>query len=251
MIELELSLIIPAYNEERRLPPTLLEIVDYLDSSAWKEQYEILVIDDGSSDGTEKAVKRFQRLHEQVHYLSFQKNSGKGAAVQLGMLNAKGHLCLFCDADGATPIAELEKLVRAIEQGAHVAIGSRAKPSSDVSLETVWYRKYIGRTFNTLVSLLVLRGFHDTQCGFKLFTHKAAQFLFSLQRCHGFSFDVEILYLAQKANLNIAEIPVNWVNIPGSKVNLLRDSARMFWDMLHFRYVHRGVAAEDFERFSE
>ena len=232
-VELDLSVVIPAYNEESRLPKTLLSVYEYL--HARQLSYEIIVVDDGSSDETSTVVKQFVCLTNSVKLISYPQNRGKGFAVRSGILASKGRLVLFNDADGATPIAELERLETAISNGAQVAIGSRAMVSRDAEVKTVWYRKFIGRIFNALVNLLILPGIADTQCGFKLFTRRAALFLFGRQRAERFSFDVEILYLARRTGLRIAEVPINWTNVPGSKVDLALDSARMLRDVLLFR----------------
>jgi len=229
----DVSVIIPAYNEEARLPKTLLSVRDYFEARGCS--YEVLVVDDGSTDDTSKVVQQFEKLTPNVKLLTYPTNRGKGYAVRYGMLNACGRRLLFNDADGATPIEEIERLERALDAGAHIAIGSRAMFSKDTSIQTVWYRKIMGRTFNALVNMLILPGIADTQCGFKLFVREAAELLFSRQRAERFSFDVELLYLARRAGFSISEVPINWTNVPGSKVNLVRDSLLMFRDILKFR----------------
>ena len=241
----QLSIVIPAYNEERRLPLTLVETIDYLDER--KISYEILIVDDGSTDQTASIVAKFEKIRHQLRLLRLPVNSGKGRAVQFGMLNARGARILFMDADGATPIIEFERLNQALDQGAEVAFGSRALASLDTKVETVWYRKYPGRIFNFLVNLILLGQVSDTQCGFKLFTQRAAKFLFSKQTMPGFGFDVEILYLARKAAIASREVPVNWTNIPGSKVSLWRDSLKMFWDIIIIKTRHKRVEKALFE----
>lgn len=230
---LELSIVVPAYNEEARLPKTLLSTYEYLHSRGLS--YEILVVDDGSSDDTGHVVKQFESLTPTVRLLTYPKNRGKGYAVRFGVLNARGHLVLFMDADGSTPIEEIERLEAAIAAGAHIAIGSRARYSRDTGVKTVWYRKFIGRTFSAIVNVLILPGIADTQCGFKLFLRPAAQLIFRRQQQERFSFDVEVLYLARRAHLRIAEVPVNWANVPGSKVSIARDSLLMLRDVVGMR----------------
>ena len=229
----DISVVIPAYNEELRLPKTLLSVVEYFKSRGGT--YEILVVDDGSTDKTSQIVRQFEVLSPHVRLLVYPQNRGKGYAVRFGMLNARGHRLLFNDADGATPIEEVERLEESLLAGANVAIGSRAMYSRETAVATVWYRKIIGRTFNGIVNLLLLPGIADTQCGFKLFEHHVARHIFSRQRAERFSFDCEILYLARKSGCRIVEVPINWTNIPGSKVNLVKDSAAMFVDLLKFR----------------
>jgi dolichyl-phosphate beta-glucosyltransferase len=238
----ELSVVVPAYNEQRRLPLTLIEMIDYLDSRA--KSYEVIVVDDGSFDGTADLVKKFERVRERIRLIRSPRNYGKGHAVKMGMLNARGQKVLFADADGSSPVPELERLEQALAAGADLAIGSRAKKSQDTSIKTVWYRKYLGRMFNACVNWVLLPEIADTQCGFKFFTKNAARFLFEHQTANGFSFDVEILYLARRAGLKIEEVPINWENVAGSKVNLLLDPLRMFRDILRFRLKHRAITPQ-------
>lgn len=243
-LPIHLSVVVPAYNERWRLPPTIIDIIDYFDSVPYT--YEVIIVDDGSRDETADVVRKFEKVRQQVRLISLPKNYGKGHAVRLGVLNAKGARVLFADADGATPIAELSRLMKALDEGADIAIGSRALASSETRVTTRWYRKYLGRMFNFCVNWIVLPGIADTQCGFKLFTAKAAEFVFRRQQSDGFSFDVEILFIAIKAGLKIVEVPVNWTNVAGSKVNLVLDAARMFRDVFRFKVRHRGVTPDMF-----
>ncbi len=243
----DVSVIVPAYNEERRLPPTLLDIVDYFDRKSLA--YEIIVVDDGSTDATSAVVRKFERVREQVKLIQLPRNYGKGHAVRLGALNSHGKVILFADADGATPIEEFDKLYQAIQRGTEVTIGSRALFSDQTKVSTSFHRKFLGRIFNRFVNSLLLPDLKDTQCGFKMFSRAAALFLFKQQRSDRFSFDVELLYMARKAHIGIQEIPVNWTNIPGSKVNLVVDSILMFRDLFRFKVWHRGIEADDFSRF--
>ncbi len=240
----DLSVVIPAFNEQWRLPTTLIDVIDYCDLYAGV--YEIVVVDDGSTDGTVQAVRKFEKIRPQVRLISYPRNHGKGYAVRTGVLNAKGAKILFADADGSTPIAELARLDNALRAGADVVIGSRAMVTRETRVITRWYRKYLGRIFNFFVNVLVLPGIADTQCGFKIFTRNAAEFLFRLQSCDGYSFDVEVLFIARRAGLKIQEVPVNWENAPGSKVNLVLDSLKMFRDILFFRWKHRTITPHSF-----
>ena len=235
-----LSIVVPAFNEERRLTPTLIDMIDFLDGRPGG--YEIIVVDDGSTDATSEVVKKFERIRSQVRLLRLAKNAGKGHAVRVGMLNAHGERVLFADADGATPIGEIARLSAALDGGADAAIGSRALRSDGTRVSTVWYRRLLGRIFNTTVNLVLLPRIADTQCGFKMFRAGTAAEIFQRQTADGFSFDVEILYLARKLGFSIAEVPINWTNIPGSKVNLVVDSTRMLLDIFIFRVRHRHVA---------
>ncbi len=247
--QVELSVVVPAFNEERRLPPTLIDIIDFFDRKGIS--YEVLVIDDGSKDSTAEVVRKFERVRHQVRLIQLPKNYGKGHAVRLGVLNSRGARVLFADADGATPIQEFERLEAAVAGGADIAIGSRALASADTKVATSIHRRLLGRVFNKCVNLILLPTIADTQCGFKMFTRKAAMFLFRRQRADRFSFDVDLLYMAHKADLNIKEVPINWTNVPGSKVNLVHDSLTMFRDVFRFRVIHRGVDRESFNRFED
>lgn len=243
----DISIVVPAYNEERRLPPTMIDIIDFFDRKGCR--YEVVVVDDGSSDNTAEVVRKFERVRPEVRLIQLPKNHGKGHAVRLGVLNSHGKRVLFADADGATPIQEVERLQAALEAGNDIAIGSRAKASSETRVATSIHRKVLGRVFNRCVNAILLPSIADTQCGFKMFNRKAALFLFRRQTSDRFSFDVELLFLAHKAGLRIAEVPINWTNVPGSKVNLVLDAILMFRDVFRFRVLHRGVSREQYEQF--
>lgn len=242
----EITVIVPAFNEEWRLPPTLIDIIDFFDAK--EGSYEIIVVDDGSRDNTSKVVKKFSRVRPQVRLVRLPKNYGKGHAIRTGVQNARGLFILFTDADGSTPIAEFDSLKNALKE-CDIAIGSRAIKDEEVTVTTSALRKYLGRMFNAAVNLILLPEFRDTQCGFKLFRAPVARFLFDHQQADGFSFDCEILFLANKATLSIQEVPVNWTNVPGSKVNLVVDAIKMLRDLFVFRIRHSHVTHQDFERF--
>ncbi len=233
--ELRLSVVIPAYNEESRIERTLQRIVDYLSAHPRWNPYEVLVVSDGSTDLTERIVSAFAERHPQVRLYAYQPNRGKGHAVRYGMLRAQGDWILFSDADLATPIEELEKLAPYLEQGYAIAIGSRPLRESQLIVRQPFYREWAGRAFNKVVQLLAVRGIHDTQCGFKLFTRESAHAVFALSRLDGFSFDFEALYYARRLGYPIAEVPVRWMHQEGSKVRLLRDGMRMLRDLLWLR----------------
>jgi dolichyl-phosphate beta-glucosyltransferase len=235
-----LSIIIPAFNEESRLPPYLSSIVAYLESRGGPS--EIIVVDDGSQDGTAAAVLALTTGCPFLRLIPLGRNKGKGFAVRTGMLAAKGDLRLFCDADGATPIGELHRLERALSGEIDILIGSRAIRSTECRVEGTLHRKYIGFIYNCLVRLLAVRGFYDTQCGFKLFRGAAADKLFAAQTLAGFGFDAEVLFLARKWGYTIREVPVNWQDQPGGKVRVFRDSARMFFDLVKLRRSWRAGA---------
>ncbi len=223
-------MIIPAYNEEARLPRTLDSVYTYLSNRGLA--FEIIVVDDGSIDHTVQEVESFAENRPNVRVIQYAPNQGKGYAVRTGMLAASGELVLFNDADGASPIEEIEKLEKSIANGADVAIGSRAKPDKTRTIKALASRKFIGNTFNLMVQSLVLPGYHDTQCGFKLFRHKVSQDIFSVSRLNGFAFDVEVLYIAKIRHYRVDEIAINWTNIDGSKVNVLTDSPKMLIELL-------------------
>ncbi len=246
-LQVDVSVVIPAYNEERRLPPTLIDMIDYFDRQSFS--YEIIVVDDGSRDGTCEVVRKFERVRQQVKLIQLPKNQGKGHAVRLGVLNSHGKTILFADADGATPISEFSRLYGVITSGGEIAIGSRALASIDTKVSTSVHRRFLGRIFNRWVNTVLLPSITDTQCGFKMFTRNAALFLFPRQQSDRFSFDVELLYIATKASITIHEVAINWNNIPGSKVNLVVDSLRMLRDVLRFRVQHRNVSPEEYAEF--
>jgi dolichyl-phosphate beta-glucosyltransferase len=192
------------------------------------------VVDDGSKDKTKEVVEQFP----DVRLIAQPKNMGKGAAVRRGMLESTGDFRVFTDADFSTPIYELEKLLEKFNSGFDVCIGSRAVDRSLVKEHQPFYREYMGRIYNWIVQLLVIRGIKDTQCGFKGFTKKAAELVFSNTKIDGFSFDVEALYVAKLNNFKIAEVPVEWYNDDRSTVHPIKDSLRMFFEILKIRSLH-------------
>jgi dolichyl-phosphate beta-glucosyltransferase len=232
-----LSVVIPAYNEQARLGPTLDRVIAYLDEV--RPGYELIVADDGSKDDTRGVAEARAAQGHPVRVVALGQNRGKGAAVRAGMLAAKGERILFSDADLATPIEELVKLEAELDRGADVAIASRAARGADIKVRQHPLREMMGRTFNVIVRTAVLGGIKDTQCGFKLFTRAAAQDLFSRATIDGFAFDVEILWLAHN-KYKIAEVPVVWRHIDDSKVSPGADAARMFMDVFKLRLRHRG-----------
>jgi len=237
--EVSLSIVIPAFNEQHRLPKTVLETISWCRSNV--PGYEILVVDDGSRDDTLEVARLMAESDSNVRVLACP-HYGKGAAVRMGMLNASGRCALFMDADGATPLSEIRKLSSKIEEGYAGAIGSRVVVDpEETCVETSLHRKVIGRIFANLVNLVAVKGYRDTQCGFKMFRRDAARELFLRQRLNGFAFDVELLHIAERLSLRVAEVPVNWVNQQESKVDLLRDSLRMFLDMMKIRAMHRNT----------
>jgi dolichyl-phosphate beta-glucosyltransferase len=238
----QLSIVIPAYNEQARLPRTVLETMHWCSSRHL--DFEVIIADDGSRDETLALGRLFEESDVRIRTIACP-HMGKGAAVRMGILNAKGRCVLFMDADGATPLNEMTKLLAAIGQGSDVAIGSRVvQQPGEVEVRTSWHRRIIGRTFAFFVNLFAIEGVADTQCGFKMFRREAAAAIFSRQKVAGFAFDVEILFIAKKLSLKITEIPVNWAAQPGSKVNLVTDSIKMLWDISHIRWQHRHFQQE-------
>lgn len=235
----ELSVVVPAFNEEARLEAPLREAAGWLRQRG--RPAELIAVDDGSRDGTAALVRRLSAELPELRLIRLPANRGKGYAVRTGVVNARGERVLFADADGATPFAEVERLEAELDAGADVAIGSRALHGGDVRVRARLHRRLIGRSFHLLVRLLTVRGINDTQCGFKLFRAAAAHDLFSRMRMDGFSFDVEVLLMAQHRGYRVAEVPVNWEHRPGSRVNLVLDSARMAADLFAIRaHLLRG-----------
>jgi dolichyl-phosphate beta-glucosyltransferase len=230
MLTPSLSVVIPAYNEARRLPASLRRVLDYLETH--EPSFEIVVVDDGSDDDTVSCVRAL--AHPAVTLVSNEGNRGKGYSVRRGMLLARGRRRLMSDADLSTPIEDLPRLVAALQSGADVAIGSRAASGADVLIHQPWYREAVGRLFNLGVRVLAVRGIRDTQCGFKLFSDRAAQEIFSSLRLDGFSFDVEALFVAQRRGYRLAEVPVRWSNDAATRVTLAK-GALAFVDLLRIR----------------
>jgi dolichyl-phosphate beta-glucosyltransferase len=239
--EVQLSVVIPAYNEQARLPRTVLDTIGWCTTRSL--DFEIIIADDGSRDQTLAIGRLFAESDQRVRVLACP-HMGKGAAVRMGMLNARGRFVLFMDADGATPLDEIWKLLAAVEAGKDVVIGSRvARHPGEVEVTTSLYRRFIGRIFAFFVNVLAVKGIDDSQCGFKMFRGDAVAAIFSRQKTAGFAFDVEILFIARRLSLSIVEVPVNWVAQPGSKINLLADSIRMLWDISRLQWLHRNFQA--------
>jgi dolichyl-phosphate beta-glucosyltransferase len=229
----KLSVVVPSYNEEERIERSIKAMLEYFDAQNYS--YEMLVVSDGSSDKTNEIVTEMAKAHPQLKLLGYSPNRGKGYAVRYGMLKAEGEYVLFCDADLATPIEEIEKLWGFVEGEYEVAIGSRPLKESNLLVHQPWYREFLGRSFNMAVQLLAVRGIKDTQCGFKLFKRSASYEIFRLCRLNGFSFDIEVLFIARNLKYKIAEVPIRWAHQEGSKVKVFRDGMRMLRDILWLR----------------
>jgi dolichyl-phosphate beta-glucosyltransferase len=232
---LTLSIVIPAYNEERRLPATLDVVFNWLDASPYGDA-EVLVVDDGSTDATAAVVESRAATEPRLRLVQNPGNRGKGFAIRHGMLQAKGDWILFSDADLSAPIDELPKLLAAAqEQGAAIAIGSRALDRSLIGVHQSQWREMSGILFNRIMRVITGLPFSDTQCGFKLFRRDAARRVFPLQRLDGFSFDVEDLFVAHTLGIPTIEVPVRWNNVEGTKVGLMQGVAS-FLDLLRIRW---------------
>jgi dolichyl-phosphate beta-glucosyltransferase len=228
-----LSVVIPAFNEAARLPPSLGLIREYLGGLG--ATYEVIVVDDGSRDGTVAAVEKLNAEGAGIRLVRHQVNLGKGAAVRTGVLASKGEIVLFTDADLSTPISDSAALLAAIADGADVAIGSRALDRHLVEVHQPIYRETMGRVFNLFVQVLLLPGLHDTQCGFKAFRGDPGREIFEAVTSSGFEFDTEVLYRARRRGLVIREIPVHWRNSADTRVSAVRDSTRMFTALFRIR----------------
>jgi dolichyl-phosphate beta-glucosyltransferase len=215
---MKISVVVPAFNEARRILPSLEQIFPFME--ARHPDYEVVVVDDGSTDETVALVRRHFGQRPQLRIASYAVNRGKGYAVRYGAEQATGEVVLFTDADLSTPIEEIDKLLPYIEEGYDLVMGTRAHPAADVRIRQPFYREYGGKMFNVLIRLLLLKGFHDTQCGFKIFRRASVLPILSRQRVDRFAFDVELVYLAQAAGLRIADVPVVWMNSPESKMGL-------------------------------
>lgn len=226
-------MVVPAYNEEERLPRTLARLDEYYRTQPYT--WDVTVISDGSVDGTERVVEDFAKEHAGFRLVASRPNRGKGYVVRTGMLEAKGDLILFCDADLATPQEETEKLLAHIEAGADIAIGSRPLAESTLERHQPLYRELLGRAFNKVVQMIAVRGIDDTQCGFKMFTRKSAQDVFKRCKLDGFSFDFEAIMIARDLGYRVDEVPIRWSHVEGSKVVLLRDGPRMLRDLALLR----------------
>ncbi len=227
-----LSVIIPAYNEERRILATLRQVTSYLSVQTYT--WNVLVADDGSTDGTAALVREFAKEQPQVLLLPLP-HRGKGGAVRSGMLSTRAHYRFLCDADLSMPIEQLERFLPPQLADCDVAIGSREAQGSR-RIGEPWRRHVQGRLFNAMTVALAVPGIRDTQCGFKCYSGRAAELLFPLQRIPGFGFDVEVLFMARRMGLRLIEVPIDWYYRHESKVRPLRDGLAMSRDLLRVRW---------------
>jgi glycosyltransferase involved in cell wall biosynthesis len=232
-----LTVVIPTFNSASRIAASLGAVASYLAAKPFVS--EIVVVDDGSRDGTAGAARAALdgRIRHQV--LERGHNLGKGASVREGVLAAAGEVILFCDDDLSTPIEELDKALAALDAGADVVIGSRALPGSDIRVRQRRPREWLGKLFNVLVRLFVLRGYRDTQCGFKAFRRDPGRDIFSGLRTPGFGFDVEVLVLCRRRGYRVAEIPVAWCDVRPSRLRIFKGSWGMIRDLWRIRRAGR------------
>jgi len=229
------SIIIPAYNEGRRIGESLDQVLAHAAREGWR--CEVIVVNDGSRDNTAEIVRQHMRHSPMVRLLENPRNLGKGYSVRHGMLHAAGDVVMFTDADLSSPIQEAGKLFAALEQGADVAIGSRWLRAELQRRRQPLYRELLGRIFNLLLRLILGLNFKDTQCGFKAFNRKAAEAIFPVLRVERWGFDPEVLFLARRWGLRVAEVAVEWGHDSRSKINPLTDGFRMLLDMVRIRWT--------------
>jgi dolichyl-phosphate beta-glucosyltransferase len=233
MFKPDISLIIPAYNEAERIGNSLLSAQNYLKDNF--ETYEIVVVDDGSTDGTANLARNYG---DSVKVFQLERNSGKGAAVRKGMLESSGRIRVFSDADFSTPIYELKKIINELESGADICIGSRAIQPELIKVHQPFFRELLGKTFNLFVRIILFSGIKDTQCGFKGFKDYAAEQVFSKAKIDGFGFDVEIIYIAKKENFRIKQVPVEWFNDDRTTVSPVK-GLKAFFELFEIKRLHK------------
>jgi glycosyltransferase involved in cell wall biosynthesis len=229
----KLSIVIPAFNEEKRLPATLERIANYIRGSG--RQTEVIVVDDGSRDATAAVAESFRGKIEDLRVISNGQNRGKGYSVRHGSMESQGEIVLFTDADLSAPIEEADKLLAKMD-GYDVAIGSRAMNRKLIEVHESKFRELAGIIFNRIVRMILRLPFVDTQCGFKAFRRERCKIIFEQQTIERFGFDPELLYLARHHGLRTAEVAVRWAHSPATKVNMLRDSVQMFLDVVIIRW---------------
>ena len=231
-----LTVVIPAYNEEPVIGRTLDEVGEYLDGRGFG--YEIIVVSDGSRDGTARIVREKASSSGHIRLIENERNMGKGFSVRRGALAAEGDVVVFTDADLSYPISEVEKPLDLIRSGrADVAIGSRTATGAMIQAEIPPLRRLMSKVFNLFVRFIAIKGIHDTQCGFKAFSREAARAVFSRQTMTGFSFDVELIYIARKLGYKVVEFPIHWARSSESSVNPVTDSVKMFLDIIRIRLI--------------
>lgn len=228
----ELSIVVPAHNEGWRLPDTLKTLLAFLASQSYKA--EVIVVENGSTDDTVTVIQRMMVGNQNLRLIT-RHEAGKGGAVQAGVLEARGRAIFLCDADLSTPAAEIPRFLASLDNGYDIVLGSREGVGA-IRYGEPEYRHIMGRVFNKIVQVLAVPDIEDTQCGFKAFTGASANALFPRQTIQGWAFDVEILYLARKSGLRIAELPVEWRFNNDTKVKALRDTRVMLTDIIKIRF---------------
>lgn len=228
------SIVVPAYNESARLGASLDKILSYIAEQKWSA--EIIVVNDGSRDDTAEIVRCLAKNNSALRLVENPGNRGKGYSVRNGMLQARGSVVVFSDADLSSPIEELPKLLSALSNGADIAIGSRWLQSETQTQRQPLHRQLFGRIFNLLLRIILGLHFKDTQCGFKAFQKHAVQKIFPLQKIERWGFDPEILFLARKFGFRVQEVSVAWAHSGGTRIHPLTDGSRMFWEMLRIRW---------------
>jgi dolichyl-phosphate beta-glucosyltransferase len=228
-----LTLIVPVFNEEQRVELAVPKLFRYLEDQFGK--WEVLYVDDGSTDNTYQLLKRIQTEHPALRVMQSKKNSGKGNAIRLGMKEARGDFVMFSDADFSTPIEEAGKLLEALLKSYDIAIGSRGLDLSNIEIRQSWIRENMGKIFNRIIRAILPLKIHDTQCGFKMFRKESLAVIIPRMQMDGFAFDVEMLMIGQIHGMRIAEIPVTWRNAKGSKVHPIRSSLQMLRDVIAIR----------------
>lgn len=237
--EIDISIVIPAYNEESRIVPTIEKVIEFVKDKRHLN-FEILVVDDGSQDATCAVVQRYASSHPGLKLLRNEKNEGKGNTVKKGVLAAKGKMIFFTDADLSTPIEELDRFQEEIGP-ADIVIGSRAIKRENIMIHEPFHREVLGRIFCWFVRVFCVPGFIDTQCGAKMFTNEAARKIFPLVKITRFAFDVEVLYLAHLFHYKVKELPVKWYYSANTRVRTFQDGPKMLLDVLQIRWSHRNT----------
>ena len=245
--EVEISIIIPTYNEEARVKPSLEVIMDYLRSLM--RSWELIVVDDGSRDATVDIVQATIEDEPHAHLIHYKLNRGKGYAVSTGVLAAEGRWVVFIDADLSTPVEEIGNALQFLESGYDMVVGSRAHPESQIERQPSPYRRLASAIFDLArYSIVGLHQFPDTQCGFKAFRNEVVRPLYERSVIQRFMFDVEILYLANCSGLRLCQMPVRWADVAGSKVRFFSGVYQMFRDLVRIRWVHRGFDGVEIPR---
>ena len=234
--QIDISIIIPAFNESKRLPVFLDRVITYCQKS--DKAYEIIVVDDGSSDATYEVATAYKKKFINFQVIRNTQNSGKGYSVKTGFFSARGDIQAFLDADGSTQPEEIEKNIHYFKEGYDIVVGSRVLTGEDQVIKTRWHRKFMGTIFNYFVRSFLFDDIKDTQCGFKMFKKDIIEPLFSRIYLQRFGFDIEILYLAHKMGYRVKEKAVSWHHVSGSKVNILTDSLNMFINILQIKKWH-------------